>query len=188
VDNCHDLGRILFFLGIALNKLGMPGYALRSWSVAGKLDKHHVSGKFLRRFSNCYGMVKQESKELDDWNAYYSIQLEKYLSSKRSKRLGTDAERDMIHELICEGWEEMKVTVDLTSMDSCEKLAAFFSHRLVFPTMSADSREPYREIAVDFARKKRISLDDRCFCGSGLPYGFCCGRIPGKDELENGLF
>ena len=188
VDHCHDLGKILFFLGITLKKLGMSGCALRSWSAASRLDKHPVSGKFLQRFSNYYGMIKQESQELDDWNAYHSIQLTKYLALKKSKKIGTDAERDMIYELICEGWEEMKENVDLSSMDNCEKLAAFSNHRIVFPALTARKQESSTEIPVDFSKKRRITYDDRCYCGSGLPYRLCCGRIPDSDELVNGLF
>ena len=68
VERSHEIGKILFLLGITLKKLGMSGCALKSWAVARKLDKHYVAGKFFERFSNCYGMVKQETEELDDYN------------------------------------------------------------------------------------------------------------------------
>lgn len=186
VARSHELGRILFFLGVTLQKLGMCGCALRSWGVATKLDKHYFSGKFLQRFSNCYGMVKQESEELDDYNAFYSIQMNKYLSVKRSGKIGNDAERDMISDLIREGWKEVKTTVNLAALDSCEKISAFTRHRIIFPT--AFVPQYAREIPVNFAAKRKISYDDRCFCGSGLPYRLCCGRIPDSEKLVDGLF
>ena len=188
VVRSRELGKILFFLGVTLKKLGMSGCALKSWSTATRLDRHNFSEKFLERFTNYYGMAKQDTEELDDWNAYCSVQLAKYLSTKRSKKIGTDAEKDMIRELIQEGWEELRATVSLSTMDSYEKLEVFCEHRIIFPTFAVASREFAKAIPVDFSKKRRIRYDDRCFCGSGLPYKLCCGRIPGKDELISGLF
>lgn len=188
VDRAKDLGKILFYLGVTLQKLGMPSWALRSWSAAGKLGKHSYSGKFLSRFANPYGMVKQGCGELDDWNAYYSVQLAHYLSTKRSKKLGTDAERDMIWDLIREGFRELRGLVDLDSMDSRGKLAVFKRHQIVFPAFTASLPAGDESIPVDFAKKRRINFEDHCVCGSGAPYKLCCGRIPGRDELADGLF
>ncbi len=187
IERVKELGKILFFLGVTLQKLGLPGCALRSWSAARKLDKHNYSGKFLSRFANPYGMAKQESCEMDDRSAYYSIQLARYLSTKRSKKLGTDAERDMIWELIREGFRELTTLVDLDSMESQEKLAVFKKHQIVFPSFAVPARAGHESIPVDFTRKRRIiNFEDHCFCGSGLPYKLCCGRIPGEDELIGG--
>jgi hypothetical protein len=133
-------------------------------------------------------MVKQDSCELDDWNAYFSIQLARYLSTKRSKKLGTDAERDMIWELIREGFKELRSSTDFGSMNSEEKLAAFKKQRIVFPSFSVPDSYDCESIPVDFGKKRRVNIDDRCLCGSGVPYKFCCGRIPGRDELADGLF
>ena len=188
VDRVKELGKILYFLGVTLQKLGMSSWALRSWSVARKLDKHNYSGKFLTRFTNPYGMAKQANCELDDWNAYYSIQLARYLSTKRSKKLGTDAEKDMIWDLIREGYRELRVLIDLDSLGSREKLVVFKRHQLVFPTFTASVPTGVESIPVDFVKKRRINIEDHCFCGSGVPYKLCCGRIPGKDELVDGLF
>lgn len=188
VDRVKELGKILYYLGVTLQKLGRPSWALRSWSAARKLDKHNYSGKFLSRFSNPYGMVKQGSCELDDWNAYYSVQLSRYLSTKRSKKLGTDAERDMIWDLIREGFRELCDSAGLEGMDSREKMTFFRKHRLVFPTFSVPSELDFESIPVNFLKKCKQNMDDHCFCGSGLPYKLCCGRIPGKEELQNGLF
>ncbi|WP_319414683.1 hypothetical protein [Marispirochaeta aestuarii] len=51
---------------------------------------------------NDYGMLRQMSSELDDWNAFYSVQLKKYLESKRSRKIGSQGEKDMIWDLIFE--------------------------------------------------------------------------------------
>jgi hypothetical protein len=188
VDKAKDLGKILFFLGVTLQKLGMSSWALRSWSVARKLDKHNYSGKFLSRFANPYGMVKQGSRELDDLNAYYSVQLARYLSTKRSKKLGTDAEKDMIWDLISDGFRELRALREFESLASPEKLAIFKKHRLVFPTFAASVPAGVESIPVDFTKKRKINFEDRCVCGSGAPYKLCCGRIPGMDELSDGVF
>ncbi len=187
VDRTKDLARIMYYLGVALNKLGMSSCALKSWSSAHRLDRQGYSGKFLQRLANGYGMVKQETQELDDWKAFHAVQLVHYISLKKSRRLGTDAEKDMIWELILEEWKVIKNSVDLWSMANEEKLGMFRAYKIVFPFFSLPEDRGDQPIPVDFARQKRVNLDDQCFCGSILPYRLCCGRTLGEDELGIGL-
>ena len=187
VDKPKELARILYYLGIALNRLGMSSCALKSWSSSHRLDQQGYAGKFLRKFSNGYGMAKQRTAELDDWKAFYAVQLVRYLTLKKSGKLGTDAERDMIWELILEEWRALRNSIDMAAMSSEEKLSLFRAYKIVFPFFSLPEDQGEQPIPVDFARQKRVSLDDQCFCGSGLPYRLCCGRTPGEDELSIGV-
>jgi tetratricopeptide (TPR) repeat protein len=187
VDKPKDLARILYYLGVALHRLGMSSCALKSWSSAHRLDRQGYSGKFLLRFANGYGMAKQKTKDLDDWKAFHAVQLVRYLSLKKSGKLGTDAERDMIWELILEEWKGLRNSLDLAAMSSEEKLGLFRAFKIVFPFFSLPEENGEPPIPVDFARQKRVTLDDQCFCGSGLPYRLCCGRTPGQDELNIGV-
>ena len=210
VENKRELAKILFYLGVSLRKVGLPSAALkcwvtarnvgkrsvssrmagrlRSWSVARKLDKHHPSTKFLRRFSNCYGMVKQESEELDDWNAFYAVQLKKYLQSKRSRKIGSQGEKDMIWDLIFEYWQGIQHSGVLAGKSNADKLSLFSDIEIIFPYFGAPEEKSEEIIQVDFVKKTRPKLEDPCPCRSGLPYVKCCGRIPGDEELLYGLF
>ena len=188
IDRNQELARILSYLGITFMKLGMSNCALKSWGTAQKLNKQGYASKLLRRFSNDYGMAKQVTQEIDDWKAFYAVHLARYLSTKKSKRLGTDAEKDMIWDLILDGWREVKARVDLAAMSSEEKMHLFSTYDIVFPLFAVPVTDEGKvPIPVDFSRKRRVSFEDHCFCGSGLPFKICCGRTPGEDELANGL-
>lgn len=188
VASKKQLAEVLYLLGATLHKLSMTNCALKSWAAAGRLYKRGYAARAIRRFSNAYGMAKQRSVEADDWKAFYSVQLAKYISRKRSGRIGTDAERDMIHDLILDAWKQVRAGYRIDSLDVREKLVLFRGVKVVFPSFHVPSEEQSgRAIPVDFGRKQRIGADDHCFCGSGLPYKLCCGRLPGREELESGV-
>jgi tetratricopeptide (TPR) repeat protein len=187
VKESRDLSKILFYLGVTLNKLGMTSCALKSWRASRRFDKNGLSGKLLNRYTNEYGMVKQKSSELDDWKAFYAINLSRYLNTKRSHRIGTDAEGDMIFELIYEAWKELRNSTDLQSVNTEQRLRLFHSAWIVFPTFTAQTdNEDANMIQVDFIKKKKMHVADQCFCGSGLPYWLCCAGTTGKNVFLNG--
>ncbi len=180
---------MLYLLGCTLNKLGMRNCALKSWSTARRLYKNGFASRCILRYANNYGMAKQETSIEDDWKAFYSVQLYRYIRTKRTRRVGTEAERDMIVDLISDGWRSLLARYRLAGLTSEEKMALFRSVRIIFPAFhfsEATDDEP-ATIPVDFGRKRRIGVDDHCFCGSGLPYKLCCGRIPGEEELLSGI-
>lgn len=187
VKESRDLSKILFYLGVTLNKLGMTSCALKSWRASRRFDKNGLSGKLLGRYTNEYGMVKQESSELDDWKAFRAVHLTRYLNTKRSHKIGTDAERDMISELIFEAWKELCKSSDLRSVNIERRLMLFHSTWIIFPTFTAQTdNENANMIQVDFNKKKKIHAADQCYCGSGLPYWLCCADKAGKNMFLNG--
>lgn len=186
-DQSADLAKIFLYIGLALKKLGMLDSALRSWNVGRKLEPHGFSGKLFERFANAYGMQKQRTEEMDDWKAFYSVHLERYLQHKRSGRIGTEAEKDMIHDLIFDYWTDFSRTGILRGKSAREKMVLFRSVKILFPFFVVPEKLEERVIPVHFTEKKRISAGDLCFCGSNLPYFLCCGRTPGEEELLHGF-
>lgn len=190
VEEHDDLERIFYYLAFALLRLGRPNGAVRSFRAATRLRKHPGhSAKMLRRFVNDYGMVRQESCELDDWRAFYSIHLERYLRSKRTRRVTSDAESDMIRDLIHDYWKRIATEGLLAGRSAQEKLRLFRSVNIIFPfyVMHTDLPDD-KIIPVDFLSKSRLGGADRCRCGSGIPFMMCCGRTHGADELTHGTF
>ncbi|HUZ17793.1 MAG TPA: SEC-C domain-containing protein, partial [Spirochaetia bacterium] len=182
IENRGDLSLILFYLGITLAKLGRKNGAVRSFSSSAKLMKRSsYSRAMLRRYANDYGMAKQLSEEQDDWNAFFSIQLRRYLTSKRTQRILSPAERDMIHDLIAEHWRHLRVSGLLVGKRSCEKLDVFRKVHIVFPLYVVPDALPGRVIPVNFTTQSRVTDDGRCPCGSGIPYMKCCGRTSGAE-------
>jgi hypothetical protein len=143
----------------------------------------------LARYTNCYGMERQDSTAADDWHAFYSIQAARYLLCKNKRVFSTLAEQDMIADLIRDAWKDLAGTSTLAGRTGCQKMEAFRSFRIVFPSVVAG--EPHINgpiISVNFQTQQKVALGDRCPCGSGLPLFQCCARTPGKEELLSGVF
>ena len=187
VSRTNELSRILFFLGITLRKLGLPDSALKSWSAGSRIAKNSSSARMLKRFQNAYGMKRQATPEEDDWNAFYAIQLNRYIRGKRSRSFGTLAERDMVNDLIGERFRLLRKEYCLEHLDHSAKYLLFHSVYIVFPRVDRVNFGDEPSVSVDFTRKQRIFPEDTCFCGSGRPFMQCCGRSPGVQELMNGL-
>ena len=182
-DQGAGLSKIFFYMGVTLKKLGMDASALRSWSIGRRLDPKGHAGKMFKRYANGYGMQKQTTTVLDDWKAFYSVHLERYIQTKRSGRIGTAAEKDMILDLIFDYWTDLTHTGALCGKSPLEKMVIFRKVKIVFPFFVVPKRIEERVIPVHFSKKKRLSAGDPCFCGSNLPYFLCCGRASGEEEL-----
>ena len=188
VEKRQELVKNLFYLGVALRKVGLPSSALKTWLTARSIDKRSYAGKMAARFVNDYGMLRQMSVELDDWNAFYAVQLKKYLESKRSRKIGSQGEKDMIWDLIFDYWQGILHSGVLRGKSHSEKLELFRAIEIIFPYFTPPREKKAEIINVDFYAQSRPKADDPCPCRSGLPYGQCCGRIPGDEELLYGLF
>jgi hypothetical protein len=138
--------------------------------------------------SNDFGMAKRHSDDADDWQAFYCIHLRRYVASKKSKKLGTLAESDMIRELILEHWQRVQDSQLTGALNSDQRLLLYEKIVIVFPFFDVPEHMNDSTVHVDFNRKGRMLPSDRCSCGSGLAFKLCCGRIPGADEIEIGQF
>ena len=185
----RDLHRVCFYLGVALQRAGYSQSAIKSWTTGLRFNKRGATRKMLARYTNGYGMERQESSAKDDWNAFYSVQAARYLLHKNKRTFSTLAEQDMIGDLIKDAWGDLVAARSLEGLSSCDKMALYRSVRIVFPTIVLE--EPHINgpvISVNFQAGRKVSLDDRCPCGSGRAHIQCCGRIPGKEELLSGVF
>lgn len=185
-DRCGDLSRILFYLGIAFRKLGLQNPAIRSWVASQKLRKRGYTRKMLTRFSNEYGMERQATPAQDDWLAFRSVHTARYLRARQRMGFASAEEALLITELIRSYWVDLGKRVDFARMDATDKSRLFREVRISFPTLMP--RRDEHGIAVNFHTGRRMAYGDRCPCGSGLPYGACCGRTPGIEELQSGAF
>ena len=184
VSNARELARLLFFLGTAFKRLGYSNYAIKSWNASQRLLKNGYARKALTRYSNAYGMERQESEDEDDWRAFYCIQLRRYLAGKGKRTFTSDAERDMIRDLVQSYWKDLKSSGALEGRSIEEKCRVFRSVDIVFPCFGITESC----VHVNFSTGKRVELDERCYCGSGLPFLSCCGRIVSEEELSTGIF
>ncbi|GAB4222251.1 MAG: hypothetical protein Kow009_13970 [Spirochaetales bacterium] len=169
------LARILYFTGITLRKIGLNDSAVKSWNAAKRLCKTPLYAAYVKRFSNQYGMAKQAHPELDDWRAFYSIQIGKYLKTKKSHSFGTIAEQDMIRDLIFDAWQDLVRSGRLVGKTPGEKLRVFHRYEVIFPYFLIS--EPVA-VPNEFLGQWTKGVNP-CPCGSGLPFQMCCGRRRG---------
>jgi hypothetical protein len=187
VSRSDDLAKLLYYLGVALNRLGLSNSAVRSWIAAHRTRRQRHTHDLLIRFSNSYGMAKQSCEDLDDWQAFSSIQLMRYLRGFNRRTLSSEAERSMLLEIIRSYWDKLKASGALEDRTPAEKSEIFKKTCIDFPLFfQGNIADPV--VQVDFARGRKVNPGDKCFCGSGLPYLACCGRTPGEDELMIGVF
>lgn len=181
LDGCpvtdeRELARLLYFLGIALMRLGHKAPAMDSWRAALRLKRPSYALKMLRRYANCYGMARQSSGDLDDWKAFLAIQVDRYLATKRNGRFSSAAERDMVRDLVFEYWRAIRASEVLDGRAPGDRERLFQAVEIVFPYRLPDEAAA-EVIPVDFRRKRRVAPADRCPCGSGLTFMSCCGRL-----------
>lgn len=192
VQNCpvsrsDDLTRALYYLGIALRRVGYSNSAIRSWVTSHKMKKRKHTRALLDRFCNEYGMARQDCAVQDDWQAFYSIQLTRYLRGFKKRTLSDRSERSMIADIIRDAWRQLQDSGELEGRTAEEKYEIFQNTKIDFPLFYFSRlRDPV--VRVNFSEGRKIKPGDSCPCGSGLQYCCCCGRNPGEDEFAIGLF
>jgi hypothetical protein len=188
-SHAADLYSISFYLGVALRRLGYSQSAIRSWLSCQRLHKRGHIRRILARITNGYGMEKMACEELDDWAAFASVHLSRYLAAKNRHGFATEAERDMVTDLIRDHWKSLGGSGVLQGRTCSQKLEEYRAVQIVFPSVLGTgplAASPL--IPVDFRAQRRVKPADRCPCGSGLPHINCCGRVQGREELRSGSF
>lgn len=181
VDSCPairpgELSRNLYWLALALFRLDRPELAIRTLASAQKLRPRGIARSAYAMRVNAYGMCKRSSPELDDFYAFYSIQASAYLGAKHRDRFDSNAEKDAITRLIGDAWRSLSRSGRLVGLSPSRKLTSFGSWKIDFPLFGLENKGRGKVVTADFRRGASIHSEDRCCCGSGLPYMRCCGR------------
>ena len=178
-----ELEKRLYWLAVALLQLDQVELALKSLASAQKLRPRGLSRRAYVLRVNDYGMPRRASPELDDFYAFYSIQVCGFLSRKRGGRFSSEEEKDAVTRLVALAWQGLRKGGKLAGLGAGEKLDLFRAQRNVFPDFivgegrRASVASASFSITVDFRRARVMRPDDSCSCGSGLPYRLCCGRL-----------
>ncbi|MDE0027337.1 MAG: SEC-C domain-containing protein [Spirochaetaceae bacterium] len=180
-----ELAAALRALGFACARLGRRDAALRCWVDAQRTRKQARLARLIRRCSNDYGMPRQHHRILDDWRAFHSLQLSRYVAGGGRLPLGP-AESDMLRDLLWGHFTELLRGGVLEGLTTEQRRDLFMNLTIPFPLLRLPSGPPGNTIAVDFMRGRRPSAADPCVCGSALPYAVCCGRVPASEEVAIG--
>ena len=180
-----ELAAVLRSLGFACARLGRRDAALRCWVDAQRTHKDPHLARLIRACSNDHGMARQGHRLLDDWRAFHSLQLARYVRAKVHPRLGA-AETDMLRDLLWGHFTELVRSGVLHGRTAEQRRQLFAGMQISLPLLLPAATAPERVVAVDFVRRRRALDADPCVCGSGLPYVVCCGRIPTSEEIAIG--
>jgi tetratricopeptide (TPR) repeat protein len=185
--SCSDeLSKALYWLSIALLRLDKRDLAIKSLASAQKLRRRGFARSIYLRTINEYGMPKQPTPELDDFYAFMNIQLATYLTKKIRKKFDTFSEREAVLKILLDIWKDLKESSTMQNSDCGEKLYLFRKVRPSFPEFSIGNlssrvvRTSFNRTPYDMSNNR---ANQRCPCGSGLPYSQCCGRVKGLAEL-----
>ena len=187
VDECPalragELARDLYWLSLALLRLDRPELAIRSLASAQKLRPRGIARSAYTMRVNDYGMCRRSSPELDDFYAFYSVKACSYLDSKERRRFDSNAEKDAVTRLISDAWRIIARSGKLAGLSASRKLALFKNSRIEFPLFGLKRPHYGKIMPADFRRGERLQGDERCSCGSGLPFIRCCGRTSTPSE------
>jgi hypothetical protein len=182
-----ELSRALYWLSLALLKLDKKDLALKSLSSAQKLRRRGFARRFYLHNVNEYGMPRKPSPELDDFYAFMSIQLAAYLVKKPRRRFASPLERETVLKIIMDAWKILQPALLSIDYDCGQKLQLFKRARPSFPSFGL-GRDNTTILRHGFDARQAFGppvaqFDQRCVCGSGLPYSRCCGRVKGLGEL-----
>jgi len=192
VDACPasdrtELSRRLYWLSIALRRLGKDGLAIKALASAQRLAPRGRARDMYERVANDYGMPRAACAEHDDYRAFCSIQIRRYLEGVPDRRFETQQEIDAVLTMIADAWLKLGSSQAIEAASCDEKLKAFKKAGIEYPSLRERRAMPLGTvIPADFIRGKVLQPDDRCTCGSGLPYRMCCGRIRLPYEYERG--
>jgi hypothetical protein len=187
VDACpatraSELSRNLYYLALALLRMDRPELALKSLASAQKLRPRSLARSAYLKRSNAYGMCRRSSPELDDFYAFYSVQACIYLERKGSCRFDSNAEKDAITRLIGDAWLLLSRSGRLSGLSSGRKLELFKAQAVSLPLFGLGGAIGGKVLVANFRGGRAVRCDDRCPCGSGLPYIRCCGRSASPSE------
>ena len=190
VDSCSPvrhaaLSRYLYWLSIPLIRLGRSELAAKSLVSAQKLEPRGPARRLYRNLVNEYGMVSTGCPDKDDFRAFFSIQLRRYLGSRPGGRFRTEAEQDAVARIIADSWVGLKGSDPLAEKSCSDKLELFRSCDITFPFRFLDRA---KILEGNFRRGTAQRPDDRCSCGSGLAHRQCCGRTRSVFQAGHGSF
>jgi hypothetical protein len=192
VDACPakrhtELSRRLYWLSIALRQLGKDGLAIKALSSAQRLAPRGRARDLYANFANGYGMPKSDCAEHDDYRAFCSIHIRRYLDTVRDRRFSSQEEIDAVLRIIADSWLRLNSNKAIVKVACEDKIDAFRETEIEFPSLRSMPKVANgRTITVNFMKGRTMDSADRCSCGSGLPYRMCCGRIRLPYEQERG--
>ncbi len=130
VEKETELSDLFYHLGVAFGKLGCIIPAIRSWDASVCADK---TGPAVSLLKNMF----PGDRLSNDKSSFFILQLSYYLKNKKSGKIDSPAEGDMIIDLISMYWDEIVDSAILKGKCQSEKILIFNSISIDFPFSEA---------------------------------------------------
>lgn len=131
------LAKASYWLAIAELRLDKPEQALQSLSTSRRLRPRGFGARVYARRVNCYGMPRRASPDLDNFYAFYSIQVCLFLGRKPGRRFSSESEKDTVTRLVSFAWQNLKASGRLAALEPAQRLSLFRDWPGVFPSFVA---------------------------------------------------
>ncbi len=135
IEDRAQLERALYWLSIALIRVGKSALAIKALANARHLVPRGKCAVLYKRLTNDYGMPKSSCCDHDDYQAFFSIQLRRYLATVPGQKFESSIEMDTILELIASAWIKFKRDHAIESMECGEKVRQYEGLRMSFPQL-----------------------------------------------------
>lgn len=137
--SASEKARILYWLGLALHRVGQRDLSVRCFKEARCLSASLPVRRIHERLVNEYGMPRCSCAELDDWQAFRSIQLERFLKTRPSGRFVSRAERDAVEGLLLASFKPLALSRRLERMSTEAKKTLFCAANPLAPLLAGRS-------------------------------------------------
>jgi hypothetical protein len=182
------LSECLYWLGLSMLRMSKLDIAARCLASSQKLIRRGYARHLYLHVTNGYGMPKRSKPEDDDSVAFFSIKIAQYLKQCSKTAFSSRNERDIVLSSLNLAWKRLIAAPGWTHKSCPEKQEAFERIRPSFPVDLSLPVQGAEILTVNFQAKKRLHPGDSCNCGSGLPFGRCCGRTHSLHESPNGYY
>jgi len=164
LEDRAQLERALYWLSIALMRVGRTNLAIKALANARRVVPRGHSAALYKRLTNDYGMPRSACCDHDDYRAFFSIQVRRYLGTVPGAKFTDRLEMDTVLEMIAASWLRFKRAHDLSQFRSCEKVGLYEQFRIQFPRLRLSG---YSKCAIvsfsGYAVSREFSLHDRVF-------------------------
>jgi len=167
VDQCsvkqrNELSRRLYWLSLALRRLDRQTLAIKALASARQLAPRGFVSRSFGHIANGYGQPRCACEEHDDYRAFFSIQVKRYLWTVPGQRFTDSTEMESVLAIIAKAWVQLQQEISLDGLDCTSKVACFDKYRVSFPLLRQGVASAARVRAIELNSAKTFAgLADR---------------------------
>jgi len=162
ITNRVQLERSLYWLSIALIRVGRTALAIKALASARQVMPRGKGAVLYKRLTNDYGMPKSGCCGHDDYRAFFSIQVRRYLATVADGKFASSLEMDTVLEMIAAAWLQFRRSHDIESMECAKKVKLYEGLRLQFPSLRLAGFSKCRVFAFKaYKHSREFSMHNR---------------------------